>query len=878
MYNGGVTYRGDEKKASAIVPDAIRLAGLVRTLKLQGGLDRLEKTYDIEGGTIRVVDNDYVRHIYIDVSTPEGEEPEETTTPEEPTYEELFAIYPAYQRDWKVDGKYAVVIGMVKTPQELTLTAYSYAEIAPTLGYHETPPSVSRFRTGAVRYEDSYGEQFTMYLEYPKGGSNLSWGDITNADRVYHKGYTAAITPSREGIYGFGLFKSPAGAKRVWLTAKSNKPPTDHASPLAAGFQDDAVTIYAEDVVYTGDRWVTSGPTVTVGTFTQGRTEYPGVTEGGGYPYTSLYNESEAFYTPEPTFSPELAYHPQAGTLWFAFNPEGTAAVRCRYFPSKLGASLGTSHQTFKEVLTFTVDGFNDMSFDRTITEVASGGSLTYTKGTPVTGGGGNTETRSPTQESTPPNHSQDTSLDVTSIDYEADSTSNTIDTWSVDTSPLVLAYDYDMEGRIVTLKARFTGAGRLEENVDSNYTWSENYDYAGFEQPEIGNSPTFFSSSISGSGGSTTTNIYSTSVPFTTTLIWVDGDAVEHEIPYYNYSVSSSYTKSITESTGMAFSWEYRFGVGNEDAVRGQDSGSTTSSNLASNSLQNVYTNGSTGSSGGVVAMDLKRGIFVMSYLERTATGTSNGITADTVVWNNQTDRPNEMFPFSGPVLEYEKGSSGSMERKDFVYKCAAGNVAATQLSPIQGGAGRPLYTNSWTAPVSGGMHGEYDVVGIGGVYNTDCTYYAGTGGGGSYRSNYYNPFPPAVTYPLRPGSWCWGLVKGNDGMLAVSLDNNRFLFTVLGNDLTSQDPDTYLRWSTAVSANMQFYNFCQQGIYYSHDGDVYDLNPLLDIVGALDTIDWHSEGDELGPSSFAETVEGEDSYGAWGFVEFMGRREIEA
>ena len=67
-YNGGVSFKGDKKRARGALVEALKLANMVAVQKQAAGLDSLEKSYDIEGGgTVRVVDNKHVRHLYINV-------------------------------------------------------------------------------------------------------------------------------------------------------------------------------------------------------------------------------------------------------------------------------------------------------------------------------------------------------------------------------------------------------------------------------------------------------------------------------------------------------------------------------------------------------------------------------------------------------------------------------------------------------------------------------------------------------------------------------------------------------------------------------------------------------------------------------------------
>lgn len=66
-YTGGISFKGDKKQLHKAVPEALKLANMVSAMKSSAGLDSFEKVYDIPGGTVRVVDNSYTKHLYINV-------------------------------------------------------------------------------------------------------------------------------------------------------------------------------------------------------------------------------------------------------------------------------------------------------------------------------------------------------------------------------------------------------------------------------------------------------------------------------------------------------------------------------------------------------------------------------------------------------------------------------------------------------------------------------------------------------------------------------------------------------------------------------------------------------------------------------------------
>lgn len=101
MYIGGVSFLGDEDAALETLRevDIIGLANIVRSLKTSAGLPRFEKVFDTpNGGTIRVVDYDHFRHIYIHVPPVEVEGGGVVSEEEKEDAEIWFILLP-YQAD-----------------------------------------------------------------------------------------------------------------------------------------------------------------------------------------------------------------------------------------------------------------------------------------------------------------------------------------------------------------------------------------------------------------------------------------------------------------------------------------------------------------------------------------------------------------------------------------------------------------------------------------------------------------------------------------------------------------------------------------------------------------------------------------------------------
>lgn len=484
MFNGGVSFEGDEALARAALPEALRLANVVRSLKTSLGLDRLEKTYDIENnGTVRVVDLEHVRHLYITVPPQKNviEEDERVQADVEALLTSTFAVFPPFGPDTfpspPAPSPNAVAItwqqadGAVLTANEDFLaTVYSYE-----------PDAFARRRNN-INELDWYSEtgiRFHVEAEEPTtfGARRLpiskySLISVLRSDRSIYTRDGRLLTASDE-ILGIGLLNNWL----LWVTGVATTIVWAQKVSINEDIQSVAVLGSPQQLGF----------------------------------FASSYNDIV------PTI-PNILSTIDCGTLWFSFSPDGTKAARCRaYIISSGEAPLSSSEvqinngagtfpivaesfceqYSFLEELRFTfIDEDTPPSFSRTISDNTGGSTVStiYERKETVR------DIVADSPDFVPPDWTTgepvpSTNLETVSgtrtrhVEFTASQTVNT--TMVCTPQPFIIAYDYAADNTLVSLEIDYKV---LEgSNIQTSEYYVKNYE----QQTRSGTQPAFAFGSI---------------------------------------------------------------------------------------------------------------------------------------------------------------------------------------------------------------------------------------------------------------------------------------------------------------------------------------------------------------------------------------------
>jgi hypothetical protein len=371
MFNGEIRIKGDSALCKAAVPEALRLANVVRGMKEAAGLDALEKYFDIPGGgTVRVVDLAHVRllHIYVPSVVPVAEGEEEK---EEVIYApNVYVLYPA--------PRYKLPVATdIPAPQKAALsqimnamriqnnefTLFPEGFLYPSEYAYEELDLITIFGGSASQFDTvTEGNAHTIYTnvstEIPPTRTTKSYGSKYNytppavgsgaAGGIFTRGYRLGGTNS----FGFGVL----GKK--WLIKIS-------ASAPWTEFYMFYVEVYP-----------------------RGSSLAPSTT-GNGEPLDHF----DGSYAAYPGMTAGHALETRFGSYFFNFSPDGTKAVRVRVFSistfvnntvssptplsaypngtptSTTGETIGTTTYTaFLEELAFELDDGIPLYLGRTIT------------------------------------------------------------------------------------------------------------------------------------------------------------------------------------------------------------------------------------------------------------------------------------------------------------------------------------------------------------------------------------------------------------------------------------------------------------------------------------------------------------------------------
>jgi len=558
-YNGGVSFTGDKKLARRALDEALKLANMVAVQKQTAGLASLEKVYDIEGGTVRVVDNEHVRHLYIDIPPTPVEEEEEVEEEDKFFERGVFVLYVCYGAQQGSTG--AAVAASIKpvwaAPPAIDTNV---AAVALT-----TTGEVVAAGRDLLRDMYDYGwSNSRLSLDHANNMATLDWigptgirlyifsrtpvskytQDLNNfytytteqrilmckGRQVISAGTVSAYLPFGEYIIGFGILES----KLIYIHSKSHSTlVTPHANN-PTWFLSNAV-IKAVDITIDALNRITVLPGVqTVGTFAQSRSDY-GLAVDGAETVDD--------------------YNCGIGSTFFCFSPDGTKAVRNRAFPgisetttnatstsdpysNYIETVTATHNISFKEELTFSINSITNLvEFTRTKTQNPSGPIMVSTD---LTNAAISTTLSSTKTEDMGPGDLYRQSSTYSETDYRSYIT-------RLDGNlSEVLAYDYDWNNELVVARLNYLEA-------ESEYIRNDS-GYGDAEYGMIVNSNVLLPDTDAGSG---TENRYANenmthSGRFKTELLIesVAGGGVEFiTIPFHDYDdpgSSSTYTGTV--------------------------------------------------------------------------------------------------------------------------------------------------------------------------------------------------------------------------------------------------------------------------------------------------------------------------------------------
>lgn len=864
MYNGGISFKGDRSLAISFVEEAVKLAELVSNMKSSAGLDRLEKTFSLgDSGTVRVSNLEYSQHIYIDVSS--------TITSEEDAVDEegdvstsSFIIHAPFTADrafssaltstylfrsenqdgWDSPPALSpdrVGIRIEDSASSLTIRLLNEEATNERYNYVSTESSDSgnpalywaEFDWTSQNGERLYCPSLTVASKY-----SMNWGHYPNTIR--HRGGVVVNPRSGRTILGMGIFQN-------WLlyfeSSVSDESDPGYPCPSIAFknislrarrvFIDESTGRYTADLstlVVLDDSIVQLrteysavpqyGRFGTVGDW--GGSLYPNPVGGGEWPYAD-YEENQ---------NPDADYHTQVGSLWFNFSPDGSKAVRCRAFPSRIdGAELppgpppdGGSRtctirtDSFLEEFEFALDETGEPQVtSRTIT---SGGSITLTA-TRVSSGS-TTEIDEVTGSVQEPCSAIElpTSETVSTELIAGTSISQTV------TGQAALAYDYDSANELTTLKVDSAGMSYSRTTQDysldsvdttTSYTWSPN---TGCKSSETGTrnhkSQRTYSEEITASGQMSL--IYETT----------EGSST---IPYYYDNSTSS------DSYSWSSEWEtyVRIGGGQEQVPL-----QIIKNEQEVGGLSEVYRNNAFACEalGGLSIMDLRAGRFVTSFLasesivarERSFTVDANGI------------------PVSSNLAPATTTTSTS--REDTLHVLSSGVLKQIPLPQVSGFQNAPAYTGggdiNTSTPSGSGLSNLYgdDYGGLTELENSALKAFFGAFHWGRYtdwKKIGFAGVGGGINDATRSAGWQWSLARGHGGSMAVNPLNGDILFSVLHVSADSTDNYPPSHWPQDYHANdiapsnqpSVLYNlsFDQTAVYYYNaaSGDIVDMSLVL-------------------------------------------------
>jgi hypothetical protein len=841
-YNGGVSYKGSKSLAQQAMPEALKLFNMVSGMKAGAGLDRLEKVYDLEGGgTVRIVDFEHVQHIYIDVSDVEVEEVEEVEEEEEEVPSQHFAVFPVHKDEWSaldaVSGKAVSVsppkdienpaLPFVINEQQFLIDTYLFES---TLN-QRTVWSRSMFigPRGIYLHTDTK----TQSNRYAMGWAERAQG----SGQIKHRGNStgAGAFVNDKNVCGFGIM----GNKLIYALIDMEDF-TGEALPTAAS---GTVTVESVDITFDaeGDGFTVVGGTKNViGTFSQARTDY-GLAEDAGFEVPN-YQVSQAGFWYDLPYNPETSYHPLAGSLFFNFSPDGTKAVRCRYFPVLDDTGFGggqnekatheITHKTWKEELAFELDVFGDVQMTRTKTANPDG--ATYTCSQPTLTDVDNTTTCPPAQTLQP---------NGTSCSATVDRVVTKNHSFTISAVPLPLAYDYDTAGDLVTLAIKFT-EGTGTDVLSQVYTGGSDSDYSD-GAPRYTKVTTGTYNKVS-----TTTK----TVAITSELQYTQGGSTQ-VIPYYHASFNETY--SNPENYSYSTSTYYITGSfpesGTDYALYTGSTSITRTGTSSDNYLVSFVGHG-------ISDLDLRHGVFVISDSTYSCTWAGSGENIYTGV--------------GAPGGVTETGSSTySGIREDTLWVLKDGTTEETPLTPV---VGDPLVSYAfsedraqpsfiWSSRFPALPKDFFSII-------------IGCSGRATYNSS---KVYAGLSFPIKSSCWAQGLIRGAGGSLSINYVEGEplnMMFSVQGMDFDYARGNTQ-NWTDFVfgspgsenRAQLSKFPICGQAVYY-YEGKALVAATVTDILWAAEEYlfnPFYLQGDvgvgvedtEQHPYGLANTIEFTDS-----------------
>lgn len=808
MYNGGVSYKGDKQLAEQAMPEALKLANMVSALKESAGLERLEKVYDIDGGTVRVVDFEHVRHLYIDVSQPVEPEPEiieDIEALEASTY----AAFPAHNAEWTHPARPG------DAAAALTPNTTAEGTTSLTLAGEDLLEDVYEYNSFfSDRYAWSYLHwtglnNLTLYtrVKTMTNRYSMSYGDRAYDGYLLWRGRLMFVLPAKWQYMGFGIM----GNKLIILSTLF----TDFTGEAIPTFAGGTVTVQSMDVAFnseTGRLTTSSGTLVTVGTFEQGRTDY-GLAEDGGF-YKPAYQQAQKDLWYDLPYNPEMSYNPQFGSLWFNFAPDGSKAVRCRYFAETPDVSSETvNNMTWKEELAFSLDGNGDVQFTRTKT--ANGTGCVYSGAIVVNTYASAEEPPYPGC----PGLEDDRPADGTECDFSSFSTHNYQYDSSISSVETPIAYDYDTNGDLVEMFIQFTEATSSYQSYD-HYESAGHTDYTyDYYNPGVGEEWKSYTNATGFTSRSSATSMrVRAHLRIGTT-----------QIPYYNADLvsSSSYSQDDISYTERVY-----HGGGFDEAVLEYWKTSDITQAQNGTLTDNFWT--LRGVCNGVSDMDLRYGWIVISDTPSSSTWAYSGS------YFSHSDNPVLNWVIPGQT-------NYSAERNDTLHIVRDGNHTTAPLNPVTGNPAIKYSISDNTAAGSGETvwytPRQYPRSGDGGDYVLQLV--AGCAGIAgelydTYRSssNYFD-----YAYPTKNSLWAAGVVRGMGGSLAINPHSGtpHGVFSVISSDFNWDRSGTgdfiedfmdYRQGTYSVDcAQVNRFPLCQQAVYY-YDGTAGVATNLTDAM----------------------------------------------
>ena len=643
MYNGGITFEGDEALARAALPEALQLANMVRGLKTSAGLDRIEKVYDIDGGgTIRVVDNDYVRHLYINVPPIELPISEEELEDRKLLDTSTYAVFPPYGASgFPTTGDNPAVDsdavgltplleggagtgGTLQADKNLLQDVYGYE--AGSFAGRKVESEIDWLSSQNVRlYTPASGttSKYNLYNESPTG--------------IHCKGHSVISTTN--ALCGFGIYEDHI----VWMTFVGYGTYTghdDYPPGLPESRPTRQVSIWARKITYEGVGGIPTldagEATYLVGTFNQDPADYgvPAIDLGDG-----VFDEGR--------------HCAAMGSVWFNFSGDGDKAVRARCF-----VTSETVLDTISEGNTITTKSQNYYTYRDEITLSLVADSIAFSRETDSAGAISADEiyTEAYTSVISTPAPGGSTGADL--------QTAITNGTWSMDSAlaPCAAAYDYNVAGDLVSLAIEYTSL-LLSGTI---YLYSR---LAGHEYGVEGERET----------------THEISASLSSRLIYSDG-SISKVVPYYSVSLAVSATATneqeptlpASPEPGGSYSWRHA------DRSASCSSSSMFSASPAPVLAPNVS---------GVSALDLRNGVFIITALA--ASETSSG--SDSISssgWHVGTPG----FPSKALDCFYALEASVNTTRTDTLY-VASGNIMEAiplpQISSLNH-SGTPSYAHN--------------------------------------------------------------------------------------------------------------------------------------------------------------------------------------